>query len=76
MEKEIYAGHNDDARRNDTVTRAVEAANTIILEESDGTVEETDYLTSRVMREFVQMVHNRIESNIIRADQNKRVKES
>jgi len=35
-------------RREEIIKRAVEAADRIILEESDGSIEETNYLTARV----------------------------
>ena len=40
--------------REQTVKEAVEAADRIILDGSDGSVEETDYLTAEVARKFME----------------------
>lgn len=41
----------------DAVAKAVQAADRIILEASDGTVEETEYLTMQVMSRFAEKVN-------------------
>jgi len=43
-----------DARRNKIVEDAVSAADRIILDGSDGSVGETDYLTAEVARKFME----------------------
>ena len=43
-----------DFRRNKIVEDAVHAADRIILDGSDGSVEETDYLTGEVARKFME----------------------
>ena len=43
-----------DARRNKIIEDAVNAADRTILDGSDGSVEETDYLTGEVARKFME----------------------
>lgn len=55
-EGEDYPGQIDEMRRHAIVQMAQEAADEIIMEGSDGSVEETDYLTSAV----AQVMNNRV----------------
>ena len=43
-----------DSRRQDIIQKAVTAADCIIFQESDGTVEETNFLTAMVAEIFVR----------------------
>jgi hypothetical protein len=43
-----------EARRNEIVKKAIEAADRIILDGSDGSVEETNFLTGEVARKFME----------------------
>lgn len=43
-----------DARRKKIIEDAVDAADRIIIDGSDGSVEETDYLTGEVARKFME----------------------
>jgi 20S proteasome alpha/beta subunit len=40
--------------REEAINRAVEAADRIILDASDGSCEETNYLTAQVARQFIK----------------------
>ena len=40
--------------RHQIIKKAVEAADRIILDGSDGSIEETDFLTSEVARKFIE----------------------
>jgi len=46
------------ARRDEIITKAAEAADRIILDGSDGSVEETDYLTAEVARKLMERALN------------------
>jgi len=59
------------ARRNKTIEEAVEAADRIILDGSDGSVEETDYLTAEVARQFMEKTLNAFSREILRKDMKK-----
>lgn len=58
-ENEDYLGQFDELRRNIIVEFAASAADEIIMEGSDGTPEETDYLTSAVAQVINNRVHQR-----------------
>jgi len=67
-EGEDYPGQLNERRRNDAVKDAVAAADIIILNTSDGSVEETDYLTARVAEEFVRKALGPFSSTMLRKD--------
>lgn len=50
------------------VQGAVEAANRIIMDGSDGSVEETDWLTSQVAKRFVEKVDMALNAKLTRRD--------
>lgn len=54
---EDYPGHNDERRRTDAIQAAVAAADRLIIDYSDGSTEETDFLTSAVALAFTQKIH-------------------
>lgn len=63
LEDEDYPGQFNELRRNIIVELAASAADEIIMEGSDGTPEETDYLTSAV----AQVMNNRVhQANVMR----------
>lgn len=57
---EDYPGQKREIEINDAIKCAVNDACGRIIEASDGSVEETDYLTMRVAEEFVNKVNSRI----------------
>ena len=52
-------------RRQEAVRQAVQEADRIILAASDGSVEETDFLTAEVARAFVSKVCIALESKLL-----------
>ena len=54
--------------RREIIVRAVQAADRIIMNGSDGSVEETNYLTSEVAKSFVEKVNIGISGGIFRKD--------
>ncbi len=54
--------------RQQIVQRAVEAADRIILDGSDGSVEETNWLTAEVAGKFNEKVHIVFQSALLRSD--------
>jgi len=71
--KELYPGSYNEARRHDVIDRAVSAADHIILEGSDGSTEETDWLTGEVAARFVEKVRMRLASQLSRLDLHRRM---
>ena len=57
-----------DFRRHQTIQRAVEAADRIILDGSDGSTEETNHLTAEVARCFVEKALTPFWAAIMRKD--------
>jgi len=57
IDEEDYPGQIDEMRRHAIVQMAQEAADELIMEGSDGSVEETDYLTSAVAMVMNNRVH-------------------
>lgn len=57
-----------DARRNKIIGDAVNAADKIILDGSDGSVEETDYLTAEVARKFMEKALHPFSRDILSRD--------
>lgn len=54
--------------RQEIIRKAVEAADCIILDGSDGSVEETDWLTSEVAKKFVEKVNIAMSTKLVRKD--------
>jgi hypothetical protein len=54
--------------RREIIRKAVEAADNIILDGSDGSVEETDWLTSQVAKGFVEKVDMAISAKLTRKE--------
>lgn len=54
--------------RQQIIQKAVDSADRIILDGSDGSVEETDWLTSEVAKRFVGKVGISIASKLMRKD--------
>jgi len=62
--------NNRDMRRQEAINKAIEAADRIILEHSDGSVEETNYLTSAVAVKWAEKVHHANQHDLARYDLN------
>lgn len=62
-----FPGQTDEYRWQLIVEAAVEAADRIIMEGSDGSVEETDFLTATVALRFDQKVHQAVQSKLLKA---------
>ena len=56
-DEDDYPGQTDEYRVQLIIEAAVEAADDLILEGTDGSVEETDYLTSAVAIKFAEKAH-------------------
>lgn len=54
--------------RDDIIRRAVEAADRIIIDGSDGSVEETDFLTVRVAQVFLTKVNTSLTNKLLKKD--------
>lgn len=67
-EDEDYPGQFDELRRNIIVEFAASAADEIIMEGSNGTPEETDYLTSAVAQVMNNRVHQANLMKLMRAE--------
>jgi hypothetical protein len=63
--EEDFSGQRDEMRRHDAIRKAVDAADKIILEASDGSVEETDFLTTSVAYEFAGKVTATIRAKML-----------
>ena len=57
-----------DYRRQKAIERAVEAADRIIMDASDGSVEETNYLTGMVAERFVKKANQAFISAMLKKD--------
>lgn len=57
-----------ESRRQEVIDNAVTAAELVIVEGSNGTTEETDYLTASVAVEFVRKSHSRLSDNLLTLD--------
>ena len=68
MEEEDYPGQNDGIRRNQIIQQAVESVNRIILDGSEGSAEETDYLTGAITMKLMSMIHGRLSSQLLAYD--------
>lgn len=55
-------------KRQQTIEKAVEAAERIILDQSDGSIEETNYLTYKVAESFFMKLGNVVRTTILRKD--------
>jgi len=65
MESEDYPGQQRESELEVAIKKAIETADRIILDASDGSVEETDYLTARVALAFVSRVQSAITSKYL-----------
>ena len=65
---EDYPGQQNDSRRLKIINHAVEAADRIIMEGSNGDTEETDYLTGIVAQRFMEKVAGRLQSELLKHD--------
>lgn len=54
--------------RNEAIKKAVGAANRIIMDASDGSEEETNYLTARVAEEMLKTALNPFSAAILKKD--------
>jgi excisionase family DNA binding protein len=70
--QEDFPGQNDEYRLQKTVERAVREADIIIMDGSNGSVEETDYLTSKVAEVFAQKAHQAVVARLLRYSLEKR----
>ena len=70
LQGEDYPNQNNEYRRQLIIESAIEVADKIIMEYSDGSVEEIDYLTSAVAHKFNEKVHWRISSKLLQKDLN------
>jgi len=68
MAEEDYPGQQDEIRRERIIRNAVEAADRLIMDGSNGDVEETDYLTGAVALKFVEKVQGRLQAQLWRAN--------
>jgi hypothetical protein len=66
--EEDFPGQKAEHRRQVIVRYTVDAAQNLIDEGSDGSVEETEYLTSRVASEFVKRVEGFFTRRLMMAD--------
>ncbi len=57
-----------DSRRQQIISQAVSAANRIIIDGSDGSVEETNYLTAKVAEKIVQTALMPFSSEMLQKD--------
>lgn len=57
-----------DCRRQRAINKAVEATNRIILDASDGSEEETNYLTARVAQRLVETALHPFSAAILKKD--------
>jgi len=63
---EDYSGQTNEYRLQIIIEAASEAADELIMEGSDGSVEETDFLTSAVAQKMNNRVHQSIVSRLLR----------
>lgn len=73
-DEENYPGEHRDIERQQIIEKAAEAADRIIMDGSDGSVEETDYLTAKVADRLLGHLMTRVSSNLLRRDFEKRTK--
>ncbi|MFA5169731.1 MAG: hypothetical protein WC420_03285 [Candidatus Paceibacterota bacterium] len=59
-----------DCRRNRTIKKAIEVANRIILDGSDGSEEETNYLTAKVAEKLMETALHPFSAAILEKDIN------
>ncbi len=68
MHKSLEERKKREYERQEIVRSAVQAADRVIMDGSDGSVEETNWLTSEVAKCFVDKVHNGLMSALMRKD--------
>jgi len=66
--KSLEEREQRERERHEIIQKAVEAADRIILDGSDGSVEETDWLTSEVAKVFVGKVNIALMCKLLRKD--------
>ncbi len=66
--EEDYPGQLKESRRYKILERAVDLADGILVDYSDGEVEELDWLTARVAESFLSRVVVRLQSSMLRKD--------
>lgn len=66
--REDEADRSLESRRQEVIENAVTAAELVILEGSNGTTEETDYLTASVAAAFVDKSRARLSDNLLTLD--------
>lgn len=69
---EDYPGQHDEIRREKLIKEAVEVADRILLEGSDGSVEELAYLTARVAHRWSEKVLGSTSTKLLSKDLEKR----
>ncbi len=63
---------DDEIRRAEAISKAVECADRIILDSSNHSLEEIDYLTAAVAKAFAEKLYGRIATHLLREDLQKR----
>jgi len=71
---EDYPGKRKEYVRLKSIEIAVELADRVIIAASDGSVEETDYLTSQVALKFSEKIANALTSKLLRKMMNEESK--
>ena len=66
--KSLKEREQRERERREVISNAVTVADRIILDGSDGSVEETDWLTSEVAKCFVEKVNISLTGNLARMD--------
>lgn len=70
--EEDYPGQNYDVRRQKAIEEAVRKVMHVILEASDGSVEESNYLEAEIGLKIIEQVVSRISSQLLCKDLEKR----
>jgi hypothetical protein len=66
--EEDWAGERREYIRSKALQLAMDAADAIILEASDGSVEETNYLTSEIATRFAKKVNSALWSGLMKKE--------
>lgn len=74
-ENENFSGEAHEYFQQQVIRLAIEAADSVILEASDGSVEETDYLTAKVVEGLTTHLYQRIWSALRMKEMNERKEE-
>jgi hypothetical protein len=70
---EDFPGQFNEIRRDLIINQAVQAADEILTELADGSVEELDYLTGQVAYQFAEKVRTGLSCRLLREDMNRRI---